>query len=72
MTLVKSQSCHSECEAANFKVVTAPGEAFSDTSSDRGSTPLASTKNFHLGFYITVHMGVIRLQYIKANNELKN
>jgi hypothetical protein len=44
MKLPKSGSCQWEPDGGNVKALTALGDAHIDISSDRGSTPLASTK----------------------------
>jgi hypothetical protein len=44
MKLLKSGSCQWEPDGGNVKALTALGDAHIDISSDRGSTPLASTK----------------------------
>jgi len=44
MKLLKPESCRWESGGGNENTLTALGDAFADISSDRGSTPLASTK----------------------------
>lgn len=48
MKLLKQLSCHWENCGGNVKTVTALGEAFTVTPSDRGSTPRTST--IHINF----------------------
>lgn len=52
MKLLKLKSCQWELSRGNVKTLTALGDAFTDISSDRGSTPLASTngKRVHSNF----------------------
>ncbi len=47
MKLLKSGSCQREPDGGNVKTLTALGETRIDISSDRGSTPLASTSLAH-------------------------
>ncbi|MBZ4663016.1 MAG: hypothetical protein JG776_698 [Caloramator sp.] len=43
MKLLKSESCQWESDGGNVKTLTALGDAWMATPSDRGSIPLAST-----------------------------
>ena len=59
MKLLKPGSCQWEPGGGNVKMLTALGDAFADISSDRGSTPLASTiiTPAHIDYYIDINMG---------------
>jgi hypothetical protein len=50
MKLLKPKSCQWELGGGNVKALTALGDAFADISSDRGSTPLASTNGKRVTF----------------------